>query len=514
MKSLFFVAVVFLLLMSACDISKPKMPSWDVELNVPLTSQKLFVSDLADGENIIINEDELLTLTGEGDAQSANIGHVNYTPDVELSNIPLYSGLNNFLVTLPIQDPEGKVSLSSGHFVEGTLAISFTDIVPGTGVELKFPQVTTASNSMFTIIYDGSPGWQYPSLVGYTIEYTGDDPIISFLEILVTVTNPTPGIEVGHLGLVINSRLGFDEFRGRLVDYRRVFSGENAPLDIDYPLNLENVVQVEGAKLILNLSNEIGFEVEFHGDIYAKNTRTNQDGLLSIMDTQNGIPTPYLAEQATATGPGTITHTFEENFSQLLSIMPDYVELRNAYLLINSHGNEIGFVSETNTMSVHYVVEAPLRLTILDEIITMQDPVKVKIAAENRTRIRDNVLSANLGLQVLNRVPLGGEATIYVGTSEGITPTNPSTYSFTKSFTLLSSLAPGGDTEQPNSYNPNLQLSLSRDELDVFTNPEVYLLFSFHFAPSNGVVEISASPESYVEVHAMLNGTLRIEEDM
>lgn len=514
MKSLFFVAVVFLLLMSACDISKPKMPSWDVELNVPLTSQKLYVSDLADGENITIGEDELLTLTGEGDAQTNPFGEVNYTPNVAVSNIPLTANLSNHSVPLSIVDPLGKVFLSYGQFETGSITISFTPLVSGISVMLDFPQVKNANGTIYSIVHDGSPVVQNFPLYGCTIGTEDSGLILSTLDIRVTVQGTGSGT-VGFLGVELNNPLGFDYFQGRLIDYRRNFLGEIAPIDIDYPWGLEDAVRVEGARLLVNLTNQMGFEAEFHGEIFAKNNRTLQTRSIPITDTTaTGEPTPYLADEASESGPGLNNYVFSKNFSQLLEIMPDYVELRNAYLLINSHEDEIGYVNEDNRMFVHYVVEAPLRLTVYDSIIRMQDPVKVEISEDNRDMIRDNVLSADLAVQLMNKVPLGGEATLYVGTSENIDPAIPGSYSFTKSFTLLSSLVPGGDAWQPNAYNPNLQITLSDEELDVFTNPEVYLLFTFHFAPSDGVVEISAGPESYVEVRAMLNGMVRIEEDM
>lgn len=64
------------LLITACNVRKPVMPEWDVELNVPLMAETFYVSDLVDSVNIVLGDGNILTLRGTGSAE---------TPALEIS---------------------------------------------------------------------------------------------------------------------------------------------------------------------------------------------------------------------------------------------------------------------------------------------------------------------------------------------------------------------------------------------------------------------------------------------
>ena len=127
MRYFLFILAALALITAACDISSPRLPAWNVDLNVPLTNQRLYVADLADSVNIIVGDGQILTLTGTGEARTNPFGEVNFTPNLQTPPIPLLSGVVHS-GTVPIEDPEGKVFLSYGRLEEGTLNLNF-DII-------------------------------------------------------------------------------------------------------------------------------------------------------------------------------------------------------------------------------------------------------------------------------------------------------------------------------------------------------------------------------------------------
>lgn len=508
MRYFLLILAALALITAACDISSPHLPSWNVDLNVPLTNQRLYVADLADSVNIIVGDGQVLTFTGTGDARTNPFGEVNFTPNLQSPPIPLISGMVHTGM-MPIEDPEGKVFLSYGRLETGSLKLDFENMHPGvTSLSLTFPDIKTAQGESFVAVY---PGWggihDYP-LVDCSVGVDGSGVIMNELAFTLNVQSDQPdGTPVGTVTILLNNQLGFDIFQGRLLGYRRDFTGEISPIDIDYPHDLDQAVLLQEANLLVRITNEIGFEAEFHGEIFAKNYSTNETRSIEVIDSTEAGLVPYMAAPATAEGPTVTEHNFSRNLNHLLQIMPDYVELRNAYLLINSLPGQLGFVDENAREFVRYRVEAPFRMEILDSVIEMAEPRSVDISSDIQKRIREKLITSDLRLEVLNKVPVGGTGTIYIGTDPNLASDNPQSWDFTKSFTIHASTSPDGDRPQL------IELSLSKEEVDVFANPIVYMLLSFHFEPSNGVVEITAGPEDYVEVKAMLRAKIRVNEE-
>ena len=108
MKKIALMLIAALLLLSACEISKPHLPTWDVELTVPLINERYFVSDLADSVNLFVGENNVLTLIGTGETESQEFGDVSFNPEAILDPIPLLSGIVGN-VTIPFIDPTNTV---------------------------------------------------------------------------------------------------------------------------------------------------------------------------------------------------------------------------------------------------------------------------------------------------------------------------------------------------------------------------------------------------------------------
>jgi len=92
---------------------------------------------------------------------------------------------------------------------------------------------------------------------------------------------------------------------------------------------------------------------------------------------------------------------------------------------------------------------------------------------------------------------------MYFGLSPDINIDDPTTYSFTKSADVLA---------RSNTPQPPISLNLSHEEIQLFTNPTVYMKQTFLFHATDGPVTITASPADYIQVKCMINVEAHVEE--
>lgn len=107
-------------------------------------------------------------------------------------------------------------------------------------------------------------------------------------------------------------------------------------------------------------------------------------------------------------------------------------------------------------------------------------------------------------MQVLNKLPIGAEASIFVGTSDSLDTSDPSTYSLRREVTVTS-------FQENSGFQTIDELLISPEELDIFTNPKIYVQMSFRFNTNGDFVTITASPADYIQVRGMLSAKLKLD---
>ncbi len=511
MKRYFFYLLGVLLLLSACDISKPHLLSWDVDLTLPLLNERFLVSELVDSVNIVIGENDVLTITATGEASSPDFGEVNFNPDIVLEDIPLVSGAN-IETFVPLIDPTGSVFISFGELEEGNIAYNMNLIDPDNShVMLILPDVTTAGGAPLTIHSNDNPNWQNFDLKDYRVGVKDSGVILDQLLVYLIIQSDQPdGTPIGTCGIRINTQIGSDYFQGYLYDYVRAIAGIYTSIDLNYPDDFEEAVQLQEAKLYLGITNEIGFGAYFYGKIHAVNSQTGQERWVDILDDTGQ---PFFVFPAEESGPVITELGFGHGVPEVLQIMPDSVELVDGYLLINGgHDGVPGFVKETDRFHCVYQVDMPCHFILTDHEFTMINPTEINISVDTQSQILNQVLGAALTLKVVNRIPVGASATLYIGTTDQIDPANPATYSFFKQTTLHSSQYVGPDVDA--NGEQTLHLELTESELAVFANPKVFVLASISLEPSIGSVIIHASPSDYIQIRGMLTAKLHVSEGL
>ncbi|MCB5247056.1 MAG: hypothetical protein LHW57_03390 [Candidatus Cloacimonetes bacterium] len=511
MRRCLYAMMGLMLLLGACDISKPRLPSWDVDLTLPLLNERFLVSDLVDSVNVVIGESDVLTITANGEASTPDFGEVNFTPNINVDELVFLSGID-YETTVPLLDPTGSVFLSYGQIEQGQLSFNMNLTDPNnSSVTLILPDITTPGGEPLTLSSNDNPNWQSVNLEGYQVGVEDSGVILNDLQVHLIISSDQPnGTPLGMGGIRINSQIGCDYFQGYLYNYERAIAGTYASIQIDYPEGFEEAVILQEAELYLEITNEIGFGATFHGMIHAINEDTGQERWVNVLDE---FGQPFNVEPAELSGPVITGLNFNNGLAEVLQIFPSRVELVDGYLLINGgHDGTAGFVRETNRMFCAYQVDLPCNIVITDHEFTMPTPSVISVSAETQSQILNRLLDANLTLEATNKIPVGASATLFVGTSEQIDTSDPATYSFSKQVTLYSSEYEGPEVNADGEQI--LQLGLNEEELSIFGNPKVYVLATISLEPSLGAVIIHASPSDYIQIRGMLTAKVRVSEDL
>jgi len=497
--------LVLAALFSACEIQNPNLPEWDVELNLPLINEIYYMRDLVDSVNIVADAEDNIYLVNEGTVSTAQFGDASFTPDIPSEQIPLLSGME-YTGAFDIQDIENGYQIAYGELAEGFLRHRFSGINSATtSITITFGELFNADGSPFTISYAGSEAWVSNDLRGCKIGTFNSNLILAQLSYSILATSSLPnGTSLGNLTFGLTGSLRFSTFQGILTNYRLDMEPNNSVIDISYPLGLESAIQLAEASLTLVLENRIGFYCEFHGEFFAKNTTTGNIRTLPILDDMGNH---YVANPS-HNGLSSFTDiSFTNNVNFLLAIMPDHIEVRNAYFIIRSHDDRfIGTVKATDFIDGDYTINAPFTFSLFAERVVVKQSTEVEISTANQDRIRNNALRADLHVEFTNKFPFGATGMLYVGTSPDFDIDVPETYSFSKTAAFVSS-----------EVNPDaqiIQLSLSKTELDLFANDKVYIRWAFVFANSLTPITITASPADYVQARAMIKAKIRVTEDL
>lgn len=496
MKKMFFLFVVVLAVMFGCTIKKPTLPDWDIDLNLPLLNETYYLSDLVDEENLIMDSNNLLHLLHNGETETSNIGIIQLNPNFTTEVLPVPSGVP-ISGTVSLQDVETNYEISYGEIAQGVFECFFGDIHPGVqNISLSFGEIRDADGNPLTVQYTNEGEWVSHSLEDYYLGTEGSGNVISDVsfEILAT-SNQSMGTIVANAQIRLVQTLHFNTFEGRLTNFRIDVSENTGSITLEYPYGLEDALQLTEASLNIRIESELGFECDFFGDLVAKNTRTGQQRIVPIVDDSGN----NFSTNPAVNGENGITDIALHNtIHPLLAIMPDEINIQNAYFILRTPpGNEMGRVNENNKIFADYTIDAPFNFILLSNRILIQDPVEIKISEANREQIRKHALYANLDLYAQNELPIGATAYLYFGLTPDFDVNDSTSYVFEKQIHIESGL-------QNSELQHFADLALTESELDLFDNSVIFLRWAFRFDASVTPVSITASPADFIQVKSML----------
>lgn len=500
MKYKAMVLLGILLLLGACKIEKPSLPVWDIDIKVPLINEHYYVSSLVDSVHLVVDENDLLYLTAEGDVETSSLDQVELRPNIEVNDLQVSSGLDT-LQAYSFDDSQGFAILTYGEVASGEIRIQVANVHPEAGdwlLEIEIPTITDAQGQPLHQSYTQPTPFHSISLASYHIGILDAADPIDEIQLRIVSTSALPdGSHLADISFELNQPIKFHVFQGRLSNYEILATGSTGNIDIEYPHNLDEAITLSDAYIEIAVSNQMGFSCEFEGNFKA--TRGDTVISIPIVDDEGNN---YRIEAATMENP---THlVFRNLISELMQIMPEHIEITDVKFTINS-ASGFGTIHDSDAIYAHYAVLAPFRFILHDSLIAIDNPTQISISEENQERIRRNLLSASLCLKVLNTIPLGTTAYAYFADHELIDPNDPETYSFMKQMILDSSLS------SPAWQEPEL-MTLNKAELDLFAAPQVYLKWVFQLEESSDLVEIYAGPNDFIWVQGQLLASLRVED--
>ena len=504
MKRYVFPLLVFLLFLAACDIEKPHLPTWDIDLDVPLINETYLLADMVDNENIYIADDNTLYLQNSGTLSTPSIGDIDLNTSVDVGPAPLPSGIE-FEGAFSPHDLDQGYHISYGLIDSGSIKTRFTDVDPSvTSITITFDGIYTASGNPLVITRNNSNGWQTTSLANHHMGVKDSGLILDDIGFSVQAVSSQPqGEIVANLQLKIENGLQFSEFQGSLQNYNLNIDDNLEAVDIDYPYGIEEAIQLQTARMALTFQNQIGFGCEFIGELYGINDLTGASATIPIKD-ENG--NNFHIDPALNGLPQTTELLIGSGIEPLLQIMPHHIEVRNGvFKLRDGIAGAVGTVHANDQITGSYTVDAPFRFVLLPHTFLLNEPQKLEISEDNRERIRKNAISAELDLLVRNMLPVGASATVYVDTDSIFAMADSTSYAFKRQVSL------GSVSENPGFQE--VQLSLNAEEMQIFTNPTLFFQLAFSFNSNGLPVTITASPSDYVQVKGMLKARVHIEED-
>ncbi|HPH71168.1 MAG TPA: hypothetical protein PK928_01655 [Candidatus Cloacimonas sp.] len=501
MKKYYFILITALVFLGACEVKKPTMPSWSVKLNIPLINDFFYVSDLVDSVNIVLNEDNILTVTANGEATTNEFGNLPFNPNINLTGIPLIGSSYDFYI--PFTDPTGTVEIAYAELAEGVFESRLRNVDPNVDqISLVFHDIYLPnSNQNLVISSDNFDNWVTTNLDGMHLGTPNTNEIITQLHISIQVNSTLPaGTQVATLDFRSDSMISLGEFRGGLHNYPVNLNDSDSSINIDYPHGLDQTLTLEEASLQLTLQNYIGFGAEFSGQLKA----TNAAGVSRIIDILDENGNNFQIQPALQDGPVVMNFNLYDNITELLQLMPTTIQVIGGCFEIESDNN-IGSVKPTDTMHLDYLINAPLIFTLHEHEIVINEEHEFSIPEDNRERIQKNALSASLNMQIQNMLPIGASAKLFLSNTPNIDIHNPGTYSFLKQVEI-------------HSFNQNpgfqdVELELTKDELDLFASEQVYMRWSFSFEETGSPVTIHASSGDYIHLKGMISAEILIEED-
>ena len=500
MKYLLPVSLFLMLLLGACEIKDFNVPVWDVDLHVPLINDLFYVSDLVDSVNIITDDGDLMHLVSSGELGTPNMMSVSMNPGIDISGIPMLSGVQG-TISVPLLDTNDNVDISYGRISNGILRYQFSSVSPNVeSINVTLHDFKDSAGNPLVMEYTTTDE-VVMDLTNYSLGTLNSTHTLDSLQItLACVSSLAQGTPVAEFGLQLNDEIEFDLFQGKINHLEMIAEDPSVEMNIDYPYDLDQAITLSEANLVVNITNDVGFEVEFVGSFEAR--RNDQIRRVPIKD-DNG--NNYRIPAANGNTPGTATLVLHDNISSLLQIMPTHIKVVDAGFIIDS-ASGIGSIAASDDIIAQYTISAPFIFTPHANPMEVDSVRVIEISQENRDRIKRNVREASLQLSAKNRLPIGATVYAYFGTSANLNTNDPDTYRFMKSVNISSA-------NLDSDWQELEGLSLSYDEMQLFSEAQVYLKWKFSLEESATNVEIHGGTDDYIAIRGSIAAKIRVEEE-
>ena len=418
--------LVFCLLLVGCSFRAPEMPTWEGQLNLPLMNEKYPIVDLARNDNIRVHENEnSMEFFTEGEITGAEIAQDELriaSNPIGTGNIPVVESFSDKLSL--VNGDETETQISYGLILSGELVFEFITLPEvASEIHVYFHELFDPDGKNLTlrilkqdlVFENGFIGLIHRHNMEYhTITNPDNEAIVENMHFDATVIS-SGGVPIpsgGYMKVFYDQPLFFSTIIGHLFNFRINADDFITDIDVDYPINIENALDMNEPELRFTIYSHVGFESTFYATVTSYNNRNNTSYSLNVTSLVN------------ATTPGdslltTLIFTKEDNIHHLLNIAPDEIILSDAYFLLNNPDVGFGFASIGKAMSGSYINVVPFDFTfVADEPIKPANLTEVKISEKNREEIEKRALNAFFSMDLKNYYSVGATVNLFICSSD------------------------------------------------------------------------------------------------
>jgi hypothetical protein len=468
---------------------------YGLPMALPMMNKDYFISDLIDSTNFIENNDSIF-FTYSTDLKSYHIDTQMNINAKSTDEITIISNTDT-TATMSLSETgiwDDDIKITYGIVDSWTLQIDpqafhVNDSVPLQKLSLIFDDVYTPNgeNNLRLDITDFDNINQF-NLDGYIIGNPTNTAYIDTLTFHISTQTSLPEnvvAPVGQFRMFFNGHIYFDELNGTL--FNKVLDGEDQEtnIDIDYPENIANAIDLSDAKLKIGLWNTMGFDVTLFGKLTGYNDTTG-DSLSIIFNDDDHIT----FDAATTKYDSVYTEvTIEDSVPALINIMPNRIKMTNVKFYVGRYSYDIGYAYKGAGAHGNSTAIVPFNFIFHNSPIKPDTLIEIDISGDNQDLIDKQISSAALKLNLDNHIPVGGKVSIYFSPKKDSVFSNP-TLSF-----IEKSINPEINNHAGES---EINFDLPKSDLNKFLFSKIYCGLIFNFQESNSGIVIH--PQNFINV--------------
>ncbi len=496
MKRFFIFLLVITSIIISCQMpEKFSGVHYGLPLALPLMNNDYFIKDLVDSTNFIENNDSIF-FTYSTNLKSYHIDTQMNINEKSTEEIPIISNIDT-VATMSLSETgiwDDDIKITYGIVDSWTLQIDpeafhVNDDIPLQKLTLTFDDVYLPNgvDNLSLDITDFSHINQY-NLDGYIIGNPTNTTYIDTLVFHVSTETDLPEsvvVPVGQFRMFFTGHIYFDELNGTL--FNKVLDGDDQEtnIDIDYPENIANAIDLTDAKLKIGIWNTMGFDVTLFGKLTAYNDTTG-DSISIVFNDDDHIT---FAAATTKYDSVYTEVTIEDSVAALINIMPNRMKMTNIKFYVGRYSYDIGYAYKGAGAHGSSTALVPFNFMFYNEPIKPDTLIEIDISGDNQDLIDKQISSAALKLNLKNHIPVGGTVNIYFSPNPDSVFTNP-TLSF-----LEKDVNPEINNQDGQS---EVNFDLSKNDLNSFLHSKIYCGLIFNFHNSNG--EVIIRPQNYLNV--------------
>lgn len=248
-------------------------------------------------------------------------------------------------------------------------------------------------------------------------------------------------------------RLVFSEVHGILRSIEVTL--DTLQKEIDLPEGIEGL-QFDAARFTLIINSSINFPLGLNISVIGTNTKNGGSVEVSIV------------EQITDSDSIVLDET-NSNIVELINLAPDELEVSGKVTL--GDGVTEARITEDDSINVSVRIESPLSLTFPAQNLKT-DVDTLEIDEDAQEEIRKRLISGKMRSYLENHFPFGAEVNLYFSAQDTNVFDNPE-------LTIGPLVVSPGNTDPDSgrvqsSVSSEIEFSLTKEDLQVFANPEVY----------------------------------------